>query len=143
MVENLGEYDGKKFVSVVKGNIDLESDKSKKEERENREKKFDSLLKFMKSELSQNVKDVQYSRRLTDSAACLVSDKDDLSANMERILKATGTEAPGNKRILEINPDHKLIEVLNNLFEKDSTNPKLKSYCELIYEQALSQAYLF
>jgi molecular chaperone HtpG len=74
---------------------------------------------------------------LTDSAACLVSDKDDLSANMERILKATGTEAPSNKRILEINPDHKLIEVLNNLFEKDSTNPKLKSYCELIYEQAL------
>ncbi|MFH1727808.1 MAG: molecular chaperone HtpG [Pseudomonadota bacterium] len=132
---NFDKYKEKEFKSVLKTDVSL--DENEKESTEKAKEKFDSLLAFMKEELSEHVKDVKFSTRLTDSVACLVSDKDDPTANMERILKATGQAAPKSKRILELNADHILIEAMNDLYSQNKEDEKLKNYCELIFDQAL------
>jgi molecular chaperone HtpG len=80
---------------------------------------------------------VRLSSRLTDSACCLVADEYGLNANMERILKAMNQEVPESKRILELNPDHPIMQVLAKMYEQDREGEKLKDYCELLYDQAL------
>ena len=91
----------------------------------------------MKEKLSGRVKDVRLSSRLTDSACCLVADEHGLNANMERILRAMNQDVPDSKRILELNPDHPIIQVMATLFTKDKANPRLGDYCDLLYDQAL------
>jgi len=80
---------------------------------------------------------VRLSSRLTDSACCLVADQFGLNANMERILKAMNQSVPENKRILELNPDHPLMQVMTDIYNRDKGNSRLKDYCELLYDQAL------
>ncbi len=129
------EYKGKKFQSVIKGEIDL--DKSKDEEKKETGKKYKKLLEFIKEYLINDIKDVRLSGRLKDSACCLVADTGAMDPNMERILRSMGQEIPENKRILELNPAHPVIEAMNEVFEKDKKNPLLKDYIELLYNQAL------
>jgi molecular chaperone HtpG len=80
---------------------------------------------------------VRLSSRLTDSACCLVADEHGLNAHMERMLKAMNQEVPESKRILELNPDHPVMPVLQKLYAGDKESPKLADYCELLYDQAL------
>jgi molecular chaperone HtpG len=126
------EYKGKKFKSVLKGDIKLDA-KSRDEE----EKKLGKLVDFIKDRLKDDVKDVRLSGRLKDSACCLVSDEGDLDPRMEKFLKAMGQEVPAGKRILEINPSHPLFEAMNNLFEKNVGGDLLAEYAGLLYDQAL------
>ena len=74
---------------------------------------------------------------MTDSACCLVSDEHDPSANMERIFKAMNQDMPKVKRILEVNPDHALVQSFQKLYDKDSASEKLTDYAELLFDQAL------
>ena len=83
------------------------------------------------------MKDVRLSGRLKDSPCCLVTDTGDLDPQTEKILRAMGQEVPGGKRILEINSDHPLFELMDSIFEKDKDSPLLDEYIGLIYEQAL------
>lgn len=140
VAQSITEYDGKKMKAVDRGDIDLDSEevkKDKKEEAEKKDKKYGKLLKFMKEQLDENVKEVRISSRLTDSVCCLVADEHGMNANMERIMKAMHQDVPASKRILEINPNHPLSVKLNELYEKDKKSEKLSDYVELIYDQAL------
>jgi molecular chaperone HtpG len=83
------------------------------------------------------VKEVRLSDRLTESACCLVADEMGLNANMEKILKAMNQDVPESKRILELNPDHPIMQVMTSMYEKDKGNPKLAEYSELLFDQAL------
>lgn len=133
------EYKGKMLKSVIKGDIDL--DATKKKEKESTKKKYDKLIDFIKDILKDDVKDVRLSGRLTNSACCLVGDEGDIDPQMEKILKSMGQSVPERKPILEINPDHHVFRVINNLFEdgkKDNTDNKmLNEYIRLLYDQAL------
>ncbi len=129
------EHSGKTLKSVVKGDIKL--DEKKDSERKAAEKKFDKLLDLIRDELKDDVKDVRFSVRLTDSVCCLVAGEDDMDANMERILKAMGQKVTDQKRILEINPVHPLVEAMHRIFENDKQNAVLKDYSKLLFEQAL------
>jgi len=60
-----------------------------------------------------------------------------MNAHMERILKAMNQDVPESKRILELNPDHAIMQILNRLYEQDKGSGKLADYCELLYDQAL------
>ena len=71
--------------------------------------------------------------RLTDSPACLVSDKFDMSGNLERMLKAAGQSTPSTKPILEINPAHKLVEKLNT----ETDDAKFSDWAHVVFDQAL------
>ncbi|MBA3018069.1 MAG: molecular chaperone HtpG, partial [Desulfobacteraceae bacterium] len=73
---------------------------------------------------------------LTDSVACLSGDSSDMSAYMEKILKASGQKTPDTKRILELNMDHPVVDKINSIFEKDAAAPVLKDYAHLLFDLA-------
>jgi molecular chaperone HtpG len=133
-VEAVPDYDGKKLQSVARGNVDLpKSD----DEPAAPEGDFAGLLTFLKQALDEQVKDVRLSHRLTTSAACLVSDNDDLSPMLEKMYRAMGQEGPRVKRILELNPGHPLVAGLRTAHETDAAAPALAETAELLYGTAL------
>ena len=95
------------------------------------------LIEFLKKQLEKDIRDVRFSTRLTESPCCLVGGEQDPSIQMEKIFKAMNREMPKMKRILELNPDHPLVESLQKLYNKNSSDPKLAEFAELLYEQAL------
>jgi len=114
LVSGLTEYKGKHLQSVTKGDLDL-GDLADKEEKEQQEKAADEhgkLLERLKTGLGERVTAVRVSTRLVDSPACLVVGEHDMSANLARVLKSVGQEAPRTQPILEINPDHPLVKRL-------------------------------
>ncbi|MEJ2659553.1 MAG: molecular chaperone HtpG, partial [Desulfobacteraceae bacterium] len=130
VVQSLTEYDGKSLKSAEKGDLELEQNKQDQEE-------FNALFGFIKSKLEANVKEVKASSRLKDSVSCLTGDAQDMSAYMEKLLKASGQPMPEVKRVLEINLTHPLISKIKALFETDRDNPALKNYCELLFDLAV------
>ncbi len=140
VAQALTEYDGKKLKAVDRGDLELGTEEERKEleaKKEEQGKQHKGLLEFFSEKLAESVKEVRFSGRLTDSACCLVADDFGMNANMERILKAMNQDVPESKRILELNPDHPLIAVLSELYEKDKEDPRLADYGELLLDQAL------
>jgi molecular chaperone HtpG len=133
MLSFFTEFDGKHMTSVAKGGLDLGnlSDEKEKKEHEETEKNFKDLLDRMKAALEDKVKDVRVTFRLTDSPACLVSDENELSGNLLRMLKAAGQQAPDTKPILEINPEHPL------LLKLKSDDQHFDQWTQVLFDQAL------
>ncbi len=132
VVQSLTEYDGKKLKSAEKGDLDVE-DKDK----EDKEDDHKPLFGFIKGKLESKVKDVKASARLKDSVACLTGEDHDMSAYMEKILKASGQTAPETKRVLELNMTHPLMGKINALFENDRDNTALTDYCQMLFDLAI------
>jgi molecular chaperone HtpG len=88
------------------------------------------LIAKMKTVLADKAKEVRVTFRLTDSPACLVADEHELSANLVRMLKAAGQNAPESKPILEINPDHPLVQRLK--YEEARFN----DWSSILFDQA-------
>lgn len=124
LVAHLPEYQDKKLVSVAKGSLDLG-------ETENDES-FRDLINAFKTGLGEQVKDVRTTNRLTQSPACIVADENDMGMQMQRIFKSAGQPFPVSKPILEINPEHALIQRLN-LTVNDA---RIKDWGQLLLEQA-------
>lgn len=129
------DYKGKRFKSVIKGEVDL--DKSLEKEKEKAKKKLGGILDLLREQLKSDVKDVRVSGRLRDSACCLVTDEADLDPRAERLLRAMGREVPPRTRILELNPVHPLFEEMNRIFSDDPHSELLGEYASLLYDQAL------
>jgi molecular chaperone HtpG len=138
IVNDIYNFENKKLVSVTKGKLDLgDLDKEDKKAADKAGTKVKKLCERMKNILSDVVKDVRVTGRLKDSPACLVADENDMGANMEKIMRAMGQAVPENKRILEINAGHPIVEHLNALYEKDAKDERLDEWVRLLYEQAL------
>ena len=129
---HLTEFDGKPLQSVAKGGLDLGKleDVAEKEEAEKAADEYKELLEKVKKALGDKVKDVRVTHRLTDSPSCLVADEYDLGGNLQRILKATGQQAPASKPILEINPKHPAVQRLK--YEET----RFDDWANLLLEQA-------
>ncbi|SNY73663.1 molecular chaperone HtpG [Paractinoplanes atraurantiacus] len=132
-VEAVPDYDGKKLQSIARGSVDLPSEKDTPEP----EGDFAPLLGFLKERLEEQIKDVRLSHRLTTSAACLVSDADDITPTLEKMYRAMGQEGPRVKRILELNPNHPLVSGLRAAHERDASDEALPETAELLYGTAL------
>jgi len=135
LLGSLTEFEGKKLQSIAKGDLDLgklESD-TEKEIQKKIEEEAKTLVEKIKQTLGSQVKDVRVTHRLTDSPACLVSDAQDLSGNLARILKAAGQNAPETKPILEINPSHKLVKRL----EAETAEDTFADLAHVLFDQAL------
>lgn len=132
---HLNEFDGKPLKSILHGELNLPGDDKDAEEGDDAEKATDNaaVIEKIKSALGDSVKDVRATARLTSSPACLVSDDNDMSANLERILKASGQSLPEAKRILEVNPKHPLVQRL----ERETDDQKLGNWAAMLFEQAL------
>ncbi len=131
VVDSLPEYDGKKLKSAEKGELGIESEEKKDDSQ------YKDLFNYMKTELADYVKEVRASSRLKSSLACLTGDVWDMSAYMEKILRAAGQKVPGNKRVLEVNVSHPLIQRMQYLFSKDKKSEKLADYARLVYDIAV------
>ena len=133
-VEGVPDYEGKKLQSIARGSVDLP--KSDEDEPEP-EGDFAPLLSFLTESLGEQVKEVRLSHRLTTSAACLVSDSDDMTPTLEKMYRAMGQEVPPVKRILELNPAHPLVGGLRAALEDKKDDPALPETAELLYGTAL------
>ena len=135
LMNQLVEFDGKQFQDVTKGSLDLGDldDEEAKEEQEKVEKEFKSLLDKIKEVLEDRVEEVRITHRLTDSPACLVVNDDEMGMQMRRILESAGQEVPETKRIFEINPEHPLVNKLNDEQDMD----RFKDLSLVIFEQAM------
>ena len=133
----VNEFKEKKFLSITHGEIDLESFDNKKDKKPDKtanDKKFEKLVKFMKEILKDKVADVRLSKKLVDSACCLVASDTGMDVHMERMMMIQNKDFKGMPRILELNPDHKLLKKLNELSEKSSDDKKKISLT--LYDQA-------
>jgi molecular chaperone HtpG len=139
-VEPVGEFDGKRFQSIAKGQVDLDTEEEKKaaeSERDQQQKDFAALLAWMKTTLEAEVKEVRLSSRLTSSAACLVGDAYDVSPTLEKMYRAMGQNMPHTKRILELNPTHPLVSGLQKAYAERKDDSGLAETAELLYGMAL------
>jgi molecular chaperone HtpG len=132
-VDVVPEFDGKKLRSIARGSVDLPKDEEKPEP----EGDFGPLLGYLTEKLDAQVKEVRLSHRLTTSAACLVSDADDVTPALEKMYRAMGQEGPRVKRILELNPGHPLVAGLRAAHERSSEDAALRDTAELLYGTAL------
>ncbi len=114
MLSFLTEYNEKNLASVAQGNLDLLklADEEEKKQNEESQADFRDTIEKMKTVLGSKVKDVKVTVRLTDSPSCLIADEKDLSGNLQRMLKAAGQKVPNMKPILEINPNHPIVQSL-------------------------------
>ena len=135
MIASLPEFSGKKLQSIAKGDLDLGKleDKKEKDKKKKIEDDAKNLVEKIKESLGDKVAEVKVTHRLTDSPACLVVGENDISGNLERILKAAGQNTPDIKPILEINPEHDLIKKLDSYQGKKEFN----EYSSVIFDQAL------
>ncbi|MDE2309337.1 MAG: molecular chaperone HtpG, partial [Betaproteobacteria bacterium] len=133
VVSYLTEFDGKPLVSVAKGGLDLGKleDEAEKQEQEKQASDHKDLTEKIKASLAERVKEVRVTHRLTDSPACLVSDEHDIGGNMARILKAAGQKAPSTRPILEINPNHPVVQRLKE------EEKHFDDWAAVLFDQAL------
>ena len=118
------------FTSITKGEVDIEDKKeSKKDKQEPKEDK--DFVGFLKDNLKDKVKDVKISKRLTTSASCLVADENDMDMHLKKLMAANNQNISDEKRILEININHELVNKLKSL----DKNQKDK-FCEILYDHA-------
>lgn len=134
MLQVMTEYKEKKFKSVNQGEA-LELDKEEEEKIKQISEDKKPMLEKFREILKEEVSDVVISRRLTDSPVCLVS-KDGLSFEMEKVMdKIPTSKGYKAERVLELNPNHKLFETLENLYVDNDES--LADYVTLLYEEAL------
>jgi molecular chaperone HtpG len=141
VVGHLPTYDEKPLQSAAKGELSLDElhEETPEEKAEDQKKDeanqaaFEPLLKQIQAVLSDKVKAVKLSHRLTESPACLVRDEHAMGPQMERLLKAAGQAVTEAKPILELNPDHAIIKKLATGLPQE----QLSEWTQILYEQAL------
>ena len=140
VVEALTEYQEKKLQSAGKGTVDLGTDEEKEEKKKELDEKaktYEALLGKMQAALSDHVKEVRLSSRLTSSPACLVGGEGDVSPRVEKWLRQQQGDVPAQKRILELNPEHPIVTRLKAKFDVVEDSEAVPEYAELLYGYAL------
>jgi len=124
---------------VDKGDLELGSDEEKTEAKQKLETaatEYKALTDFITGHLKEDVAEVKLSPRLTDSACCLVASEHAMNASMERLMRAMNQAIPEQRRTLELNPCHALIQKMNAMFTADASDPALADYADLLLGQA-------
>ncbi len=134
MVSYLGEFAGKKLKDVARGDLDLGEleDSASKEQREKRQQEAKDLVERVQTALQTRVQEVRVTARLTESPACLVVGDHDMGVQMRRIMQAAGQQVPEAKPILELNPDHPLVQRLDRETDED----RFAALATILFEQA-------
>jgi len=134
LMSHFDEFDGKKLVSVVKADLDLgDVDDAEKAQQESVDQEFATLAERFKATLGDKVKDVRVSHRLTSTASCIVSDGNDMTSQMMKLMEAAGQSVPETKFIFEFNPEHTLVKHIND--EQDEQ--RFSQWVDVLYQQAL------
>jgi molecular chaperone HtpG len=140
VIPALETYEEKPLKGIHRGDVNLDSEEEQKEKEaklNEAKETYASVLEALKKGLGDKIKEVRFSKRLTDSAAVLVSDESGIDANMERMMKAMGQVVPVAPRILELNPSHPVLDKLKAMVEADAGDPEITEYAELLRDQAI------
>ena len=133
LMNQLQEFDGKPFQDVARGELDLAgSSEEDKAEQEKLAKDSEALVERLGKVLDEQVQQVRATGRLTDSAACLVVGDYDMGAQMRRIMEAAGQPVPPGKPILEINPGHPLMAML----DAEQDEQRFSDLACIVFDQA-------
>ena len=136
VVSLVTEFDGKPLHSVAKGGLDLSKlggDAVQQQDHEKTSDQHKGLVERMQLVLKDRASAVRVTSRLTDSPSCLVSDEHGMSAHLERMLKAAGQNVPSSKPILEINPQHPIVQRLTD----ESDERRFSDWSQILFDQAL------
>ena len=135
MMSFLTEFDGKKLQSVAKGALDLGKleDEADKKAQEQEAAEHKDLVERITRSLGERVKEVRVTLRLTESPACLVADEHDMTANLQRMLKAAGQKVPMSRPILEINTHHPLVQRL----QAETDEGRFGDLAAVLFDQSL------
>ncbi len=137
-VTSLQEFEGKPLVSAMDENLDLADEDLSEEQKAaeaEQKKQAEPLVERFKAVLASKVGEVRLSTRLTDSPVCLVIPDGGIAPHIERLMMARQMGMPAQKRILELNPGHPLIQNLERRDREDPSN--VSAWIELLYDQAL------
>ena len=136
VMNQVTEYKEKKFISVTASDLDLGEleDKEEKEKQENQAKENEDFLKKVKEALGEQVTDVKVTNRLTDTPSCVIGQGNQMmTAQMRRLLEASGQKLPDEKYTLEINMDHDLVKQL----AQETDESRFKDWAQLILDEAI------
>ena len=138
----LPEFDGTALQSVAKGAVDLGAlqDEDEKKAAQDAQEAARPLLDKLKEALKDKAEDVRATTRLVDSPACLVSQEHGMSTQLARMLKQAGQPVPNVKPVLEINPQHALLQKLQTLQGEagaDAASSRFDDLAHTIFDQAL------
>lgn len=139
MMGYLSEYDGKSFVSIAKGDLDLDGvgnaaeDDDKKAEKAKKAAEAEPLIKRIKAVLEEDTSDVRASTRLTSSPACIVMGEHDMALHMQQLLKQMGQDMPASKPVLEVNPTHPILDLL----DREQDDDRFANWSRLLLDQAM------
>ncbi len=139
VVQDLSEFEGKPMRSVTQGDLDVADAETNKDDADKDtpdDERIAALLGKAREILGDRVKDVKSSKRLTDSASCLIDVEGGLSRNMERILRMANREAPVRPRILELNPEHAFVLAAQAVAAEDPDSARLATWVHLLLDQA-------
>jgi molecular chaperone HtpG len=142
-MQQLKEFDGKKFKNITKEGLELAHDEEEKKKIEELKKATEDLCKVVKDTLGEKVEKVVTGERLSSSPCVIVTGEFGWTANMERIMKAQALRSSGmssymsSKKTLEINPTHPIIAELRKKVEKDKNDKTVKDLIWLLYETSL------
>ncbi|KAI7889558.1 Hsp90 protein-domain-containing protein [Mucor mucedo] len=145
-VENIPGYNGKMFVNIAKGDVDFAEDDKDMMRDSELENKFRPLTEWLVSTLNQHIDKAVVSRRLTTSPLAIVAPRNGLSGHAQRVLDAQGVNHKNpnmeqimesmrsQKKILEINPNHPVMETLLDYVEQDNITKDMTNLIQLLYE---------
>ena len=142
-LQQLNEYEGKRFKNITKENLDLPLTQEEKDKEEERKKEFNDLCEKMKNILTNNISNVIVSNRLNDSPCCIVTGEHAWSANMERIMKAQTLKNDSmmgymtSNKIMEINIDNPVIIELKNKLSVDKNDKTIVDIVWLLHDTTL------
>merc|ERR1719464_2038227 len=142
-VQQLKEYDGKKLVNITKEGVEINKDEDEKKAFEEKKAAFEPLCKKMKEILGDKVEEVMVGDAMVESPAQLVTTEYGWSANMQRIMKAQvlrdsqmSSFMVGKKK-MQINPEHVIMQSLEQKFSADASDRTIKDLAWLLFETAL------
>ncbi len=135
MMSFLTEFEGKPLLSVARGALDLGKleDEAEKTAQTQAAEQHKALTERIGKALGDKVKEVRVTLRLTESPACLVADDHDMTAGLQRMLKAAGQKVPMARPILEINAEHPLVQRL----QAETEESRFGDFAGVLFDQSL------
>ena len=130
VMPQLMEFKGKKLKAVNKGE-EVQSDSLKEQE-----KSYEGFIGYAK-ELLDGVKEVKLTSRLKDSAAVLVGDEHTMSPHIEEMMRRMGQPVPEQESVLELNPEHPVVQQVQALHATDAKDPKAEALTKILHDQAI------
>ena len=142
-MQQLKEYEDKKFRCVTKEGLKFEDTEEEKKKAEEEKAAYETLCKTMKDILGDKVEKVMLSDRLAQAPCCLVTSEYGWSAHMEQIMKmqalrdSSSSSYMQSKKTMEINPTHPIVKTLKSKADSDANDKTVKDLVLLLYETSL------